>query len=168
MTRTHVYRRSERAAVHDTFKLIDMCTTIHAYTCHTSCVNASWHMCEWVMAHVWMSHGTRVNESWPTCEWVMAQVWMSHGTRVPCVTRFMHTHATPHSYVCHDSFTCVPSLIHMCAITHSHVCHNSFTCVPQLIHMCAITHSHVCHPSRRAWLISLSAAIEQSKTQSHF
>ena len=81
-TRTHVYRRSERAAVHDTFNDSLICVprfmhthaTPHAWMRRGTCVNESWHTCEWVMAHVWMSHGPRVNESWHRCEWVMAHV----------------------------------------------------------------------------------------------
>jgi len=47
--------------------------------------NATWYICEWVMAHMRMSHGH-------TCEWVMSfststvfgvpPLWMSHGTHV--------------------------------------------------------------------------------------
>jgi len=35
-------------------------------------MNESWHICEWVMAHLWMSYVTHMNESCRTYEWVMA------------------------------------------------------------------------------------------------
>ena len=43
-------------------------------------VNESWHIYQWVMAHMWMSHGTHINESWHTCESFTVHIWISHVT----------------------------------------------------------------------------------------
>ena len=68
---------------------------------HGTHMKESWHICEWVMAHiwmslrwiyhtdevhVWMSHGTHMNELCHTYKSVVSHIWMSHVTHESCCT----------------------------------------------------------------------------------
>jgi len=145
---------------------------------NASGMHETWHICEWVVAHIWMSHGTYMNESaHKTGHDSLYMMYWSASTRI--VSCFICT--MTHSYMCHDSFitdnmihfvwcigmhpleSCpvlyVPWLIHICAMTHSYMCHDSFIYVPCLIHICAMTHSYMCHDPFRyvPWLIHIYA-----------
>jgi len=67
-------------------------------------MNESWHICEWVMAHIRMSHGTRTNESWHTHGWAIAHTRSAFAKEVLIWARYRHIHFRDmtHSYMCHD------------------------------------------------------------------
>ena len=112
-------------------------------------VNQSWHIYEWVMAHIWMRHGTHVNKSWRKSEWVMAHMWMSHGTHVNAswhtceyVMAHMWMRGMAHKWMSDGTDTTVSRHTHGHVVTFTLIVtwNDLVICVTGIIHMSAMTH----------------------------
>jgi len=143
------------------------------WMCHGSRLNVSWHICEWVMAHIWMRQGTPLNESRHTCErimaciwtrswhrskWVMVHMWIGHGAH-PNESWCTYEWVIACNWTSHG--THLNALWHTCEWVMAQnkswkLCHRKMTSHVEMgVHICRNECIHVWHDSFLCvtWLI---------------
>ena len=84
----------------------------HLWMSHDTCMIESWHVYEWVMAHVWMQMCVRYTpmDEACLCDWVMARVWMSYGT---CMIESWHIYECVMAAICMGDVRCINQSRHV-------------------------------------------------------